>query len=448
MRYENKIPVIDVGIVSSAEISFTLNSTFIESSGHQEIEGTWKAFISGNKILLRKNASEIGFQSGIILSPKKSGDTSFTLHSVIIGVSFHWQQSEDQVFKGNLKLIIEDGRITAVNVISLEEYLKSVISSEMSATSSGELLKAHSVISRGWLLAQAEKRYFPGKRVSEFNSETRTEEEIVKWYDREDHINFDVCADDHCQRYQGITRASNPLVEKVIEYSEGEVLEYNGAVCDTRYYKCCGGVTELFENVWEPVNHPYLQRIVDNPVSSGLSVADLTDEGNAEKWIKERPDTFCNTSDRKILTQVLNDYDQMTNDFFRWKVRYNQDELSEIIKSRSGIDFGTVTDLVPVERGVSGRITRLRITGTKREIIIGKELEIRKILSKSHLYSSCFFVEKLEENTKTWFVLQGAGWGHGVGLCQIGAAVMGEMGYSYREILEHYFPGTVLRKRY
>jgi SpoIID/LytB domain protein len=386
--------------------------------------------------------------NGLFLIPSDEHDSSFTLHSVTIGVNFHWQRSEDQVFKGSLKFIVEDEKIAAVNVIPLEEYLKSVISSEMSAASSEELLKAHSVISRGWLLAQSEKRNAIGTGAAEFNSDTRTEDEIIKWYDREDHKNFDVCADDHCQRYQGITRASTPVVEKVIRATYGEVLMYHGAICDTRYYKCCGGATELFENVWEPVNHPYLQKVTDNSETSPGFDLDLTSHLNAEKWILGNPDAFCNTSDKKVLTQVLNDYDRETPDFFRWKVKYSQTELSELVKGRTGFDFGIITDLVPLERGVSGRIKRLKITGTNKTMIIGKELEIRKALSRTHLYSSCFSVNKLTEGPETYFVLNGAGWGHGVGLCQIGAAVMGSQGYAYREILDHYFPGSVLEKRY
>jgi len=404
--------------------------------------------LAGNRIILKNHESESEYYHDIVFSSGKGADASFTIHNVIIGVNFHWQRSEDQTFRGELKIIIENGKLTAVNVISLEEYLKSVISSEMSATSSEELLKAHSVISRGWLLAQSEKRKASQAVAQEFNSETRKGNEIIKWYDREDHLNFDVCADDHCQRYQGITRATTPSVEKVIEATTGEVLTYNGTICDTRYYKCCGGITELFENVWEPVNHPYLQKVTDNSeVTQGFET-DLTIESNAKKWILESPDAFCNTSDREVLKQVLNDYDQETNDFYRWKVRYSQKEVSDLVKLKTGIDFGTITDIKPLERGVSGRIIRLEITGTKKKIIIGKELEIRKALSKSHLYSSCFYVEKVVEEGITFFVLNGAGWGHGVGLCQIGAAVMGSKGYSYSEILEHYFPGSVLEKKY
>jgi stage II sporulation protein D len=442
------VPVINVGILSASEVSFTLNSPFIENAGHSELDGSWKAEVSGKGIVLKKKAIMLQFNSGLVLSENPGTDSSFTLHAVTIGVNFHWQRTEDQIFKGDLKLIVEDEKITAINIISLEEYLKSVISSEMSAASSEELLKAHAVISRSWLLAQKEKNNSSRKGESEFNSEIKTAYEIIKWYDREDHLNFDVCADDHCQRYQGITRSSAPVVEKAVERTAGEVLEYKGALCDTRYYKCCGGVTELFENVWEPVNHPYLKKVADCQEGSYDSRTGLTDEKGAEEWILGRPDAFCNTSDKKILTQVLNDYDLETIDFFRWKVRYSQAELSELVKSRTGIDFGIIMEMKPLERGASGRIIRLEISGTRRKMIIGKELEIRKSLSKSHLYSSCFFVEKVEENAITWFVLHGAGWGHGVGLCQIGAAVMGNRGYTYREILEHYFPGSVHVKRY
>jgi len=374
--------------------------------------------------------------------------SSFTLHAVTIGVDFHWQRNEDQVFQGSLKLIIGNDMITAVNVVSVEDYLVSVISSEMRATSSEEFLKAHAVISRSWLLAQIGKSNKIKAEGKKFNASTRTENEIVRWYDREDHQNYDVCADDHCQRYQGITRASSPAVEKVIDETSGEVLTYEGSICDTRYYKCCGGMTELFENTWEPVSQPYLQGIIDNPVSPEGYDTDLSKEDTVRKWILGSPEVFCNTSDWKVLSQVLNDYDQETNDFFRWKVTYSQDELSDLVKTRTGTNFGTITRLVPLERGASGRITRLKIEGTLKTMIIGKELEIRKSLSKSHLYSSCFFVEKHENPDETKFVFHGAGWGHGVGLCQIGAAMMGARGYSYREILMHYFRGALFEKLY
>jgi stage II sporulation protein D len=448
MNGKKNTPEIQVGIFSGEEISFTLNTFFRAGEEHDPIAGRWKAKASLNKLILQKDDIELVSENLLILVPTDPGIASFTLHDVTIGVDFHWQRKEDQVFKGKLRLFIENEKVFAVNVLSIEDYLTSVISSEMSATSSSELLKAHAVISRSWLLAQTGKSHSLDKSASKHNANIRTDDEITRWYDREDHKNFDVCADDHCQRYQGITRSSTPVVEQVIKETFGEVLAYEGNICDTRYYKCCGGITELFENVWEPVNHHYLQKVIDNPTLPDGYDTDIEKEENVNKWILGKPESFCNTTDKKILSQVLNDYDQETKDFYRWKVAYSQEELSELVKTRTGIDFGTITDLVPLDRGVSGRILRLKIQGTKKTMVIGKELEIRKALSKSHLYSSCFIVEKLVEKNETTFILHGAGWGHGVGLCQIGAAVMGAKGYSYREILMHYFRDAVLEKRY
>jgi stage II sporulation protein D len=443
-----KVPEIEVGIYSGEQISFDLNGLFQNSTGTFSESGKWIAACSDNKLIFRNEGKEIKLDETILLRPLNRENSSFTLHAVTIGVDFHWQRKEDQVFKGDLRLIIVDSRITAINVLSVEDYLISVISSEMKATSSEELLKAHAVISRSWLLAQIEKGRTLRKDTGKYNTHFRTDNEIVRWYDREEHQNFDVCADDHCQRYQGITRASTSIVEKVIEETYGEVLSFDGAICDTRYSKCCGGISELFENVWEPVNHPYLQRVIDNKLHPEGYNPDIETEANAEKWILGNPDAFCNTSDRNVLSQVLNDYDQETNDFFRWKVRYRQSELSDLVKNRTGIDFGKITDLIPIERGTSGRIIRLKVVGTEKTMIIGKELEIRKALSKTHLYSSCFFAEKTAGEEETAFVLHGAGWGHGVGLCQIGAAVMGSLGYSYSEILAHYFRDALLEKKY
>jgi stage II sporulation protein D len=441
-------PEIEVGIVSGEELSFTLNGSYRDNPGKIKIEGSWTARCSGTMIILQSNSRILEIEDGLQLFPVNSYENYFTLHSVTIGVNFHWQRKENQNFKGNLKLIIEEGKITAVNIISIEDYLVSVISSEMSATSSMELLKAHAVTSRSWLLAQIGKSKRLGKEKREYLTNFRTDTEIVRWYDREEHQNYDVCADDHCQRYQGITRASTLVVEEAIGKTSGEVLSYEGEICDARYSKCCGGISEFFEKVWEPVKHPYLQKVIDYPSKPKGFETDLQDEDNAKKWINGYPEAFCNTSDKKILTQVLNDFDQETNDFFRWKVAYTQKEISELVKLRTGIDFGTITDITPLERGDSGRIVRLKISGTEKTMIIGKELEIRKALSKTHLYSSCFFVKKLPKGDGIRFVLRGAGWGHGVGLCQIGAAVMGSKGYSYREILKHYFRGAVLEKRY
>jgi stage II sporulation protein D len=448
MKEKREAPEIQVGVYSGEEIIFTLNTPFRENSSGNSLKGRWIAAFSERKIILKNDDNKLESEIPVLLSPFDVHNSSFILHAVTIGLDFHWQRKEDQVFNGSLKLIIENDKITAVNVLSVEDYLTSVISSEMRATSSEEFLKAHAVISRSWLLAQIEKSNKIKAEGKNYNACTRTDNEIVRWYDREDHKNYDVCADDHCQRYQGITRASSPAVEKVIRETYGEVLTYEGSVCDTRYYKCCGGMTELFGNVWEPVDHPYLQGIIDNPAPPSGYCTELSKEDIAVKWIMGKPDAFCNTSDRQVLSQVLNDYDQETNDFFRWNVTYTQKELSDLVKTRTGIDFGIVTDIVPLKRGVSGRITRLRIKGTLKTMILGKELEIRKSLSKSHLYSSCFFVEKLGSHDEIRFVLHGAGWGHGVGLCQIGAAMMGAKGYSHNEILMHYFRGAILEKLY
>lgn len=448
MIQKGTVPEIQIGIFSGKEISFTLNSLFSVVNSGDLITGKFSASVSQGRIVLANGKNKIDLADPALLLPAGNMNSSFILHAVTIGIDFHWQRNEDQVFRGSLKLIIENEMLTAVNVISVEDYLTSVISSEMRATSSGEFLKAHAVISRSWLLAQIDKGNkikAEGEKIEAF---TRTENEIVRWYDREDHQNYDVCADDHCQRYQGITRASAPAVEKVIRETFGEVLTYEGSICDTRYYKCCGGMTELFENSWEPVSHPYLQGVFDNPVPpEGYSI-DLSDEETARKWILGSPAAFCNTSDREVLAQVLNDYDQETSDFFRWKVNYGQKELSGLVKERTGIDFGLINELIPVERGTSGRIIKLKISGTLKTMIIGRELEIRKSLSRSHLYSSCFFVERIGDADETRFIIHGAGWGHGVGLCQIGAAVMGARGYSYHEILLQYFRGAIFEKLY
>ena len=359
-----------------------------------------------------------------IIVKKNPINQSFIVKDVPIGIDFHWERKEDQEFKGDFEIIEESGKKRLINIVSIEDYLSSVISSEMSANGFLELLKAHTVISRSWLLAQKEKATQLRQSKENYSSITESKDEYIRWYDREDHEFFDVCADDHCQRYQGITRASSRIVKEAVEATSGEVLLYNGKICDTRFSKCCGGITEKFENCWEPVIHPYLESIED---------------------------PFCNTNDKKILQRVLNNYDQETEDFYRWKVSFSQEEISELIRQKSTWDFGSIIDLIPVERGVSGRIIKLKIVGSKLSKIVGKELFIRKLLSKSHLYSSAFEVEKEYKTGKdipASFTLKGSGWGHGVGLCQIGAAVMAKEGYSYQEILAHYFPNSTLKRIY
>jgi len=434
-------PFIHAGILlEQPKISFSLLAAY-KFNGKEYAPGDYSVEFSDGEILFNGQLyNEISFETD------RPHEDSFELKNVIIGVNFHWERKENQLFLGALKFIVENNAISAINIVSLEDYLTSVISSEMSATSSEELLKAHAVISRSWLLAQIQKNKLIRK---DYNTSFVTSTEIVRWYDREDHANFDVCADDHCQRYQGVTRQSAELVKKVIQETRGEVLLYENTICDARFSKCCGGVTETFENVWEPVIHPYLQAKPDS--EAGALPADLTGEESAEKWIRTSPPAYCNTQNAKVLKQVLNDYDQETSDFYRWKVDYSQHELANLIRERSGIDFGEIIDMQPLERGTSGRIIRLKIIGTKRVMTIGKELEIRRTLSRSHLYSSAFVVDAYNENNEgvpQLFTLTGAGWGHGVGLCQIGAAMMAEKGYSHEAILRHYFPTTEISRNY
>ncbi|MFW5725076.1 MAG: SpoIID/LytB domain-containing protein [Bacteroidota bacterium] len=442
--------IIQVGIMFAPQVKFKLWGEYRNTENGEIITGEGVAeLFSESEITLSLNGKKQNVALPFFLEPLKKEDCFFELKDVTIGINFHWERKEDQRFTGGLKIIREKNHLTAINVLPLEDYLRSVISSEMSATSSEELLKAHAVISRSWLLAQIEKEEKlrqTGPQKSGYFSET----EHIRWYDREDHVNFHVCADDHCQRYQGITRASTAAVDKAIEETFGQVLSYNGEICDARYSKCCGGVTETFENVWEPVDHPYLVRLTDLDHEPGGYDTQLDTEEKAEKWIRGNPEAFCNTTDKQILSQVLNDYDQETFDFFRWKKEYSQAEIRRLLRDRIGIEVGDILALEPVERGVSSRLIKLRIKGTAGTIIIGKELEIRKAFSDSHLYSSAFVVDALDvqNGIPQKFVLTGAGWGHGVGLCQIGAAVMGAKGYSYQDILSHYFRGAVLEKKY
>ncbi len=409
-------PIVTVGIVSGQTIRFLLNTPYLakgtEIAGEQEV-----SFSEGGILWNGKQYRELLFQP-------TSKDSSFSLSDVTIGVNFHWERKETQTFSGVLRLVVEADSICAINELPVENYLESVISSEMSATSSKELLKAHAVISRSWLLAQLVKRARGVENGDNFFSFIKKEDELIRWYDREDHTIFDVCADDHCQRYQGITRATNPYVAKAVRATRGQILLSNGEICDARFSKCCGGRTEEYQYCWENIRKPYLVSVEDE---------------------------FCNTSDPQIISQVLNDYDQETQDFYRWHVTYTQKELAALISDNMKMDFGQIVDLIPLERGKSGRISRLKIVGTKRSFTIGKELEIRRVLSKSHLLSSAFEVEKTfgKDNTvPTSFRLNGAGWGHGVGLCQIGAAVMGEKGYKYDEILLHYYQSAEIKKIY
>lgn len=437
-----KEPEINVGIVSAKEIHFTLNGHFF-AKGETVSDNQVVSFSEGGILWNESLYRELTFTP-------QDDQNSFSLYDVTIGLNYHWERQETQVFSGTLKLVVDEEKIVAINILPVEEYLTSVISSEMNANSSLELLKAHAVVSRSWLFAQIEKRKALSGKDEGFFSFTKTKEEYIRWYDREDHTIFDVCADDHCQRYQGITKATNATVAEAVKATRGRLLMYDKKICDARYSKCCGGATEEFENCWENTHYPYLSSIRDTDKEENLPLPDLTKEEEAERWIRKAPKSFCDTHDKKILSQILNNYDQETTDFYRWKVRYTQAELAELIRTNTKSDYGDIIDLIPVQRGPSGRICKLKIVGTLKTFTIGKEMEIRRVLSDSHLFSSAFVVDKgeVKEGIPQNFILSGAGWGHGVGLCQIGAAVMGEKGYSYEEILLHYYKGAEIRKFY
>lgn len=386
-------------------------------------------------------------------------EPTFELHDVTIGKGFHWERRETQKFAGALKIIVENNELTAVNVIGVEDYLLSVISSEMNQNSPEEFLKAHAVISRSWVMAQlahhgkiacdaAERESFlKCRNIAEVvtwlamhrhsvGNESHVPEapsgetEYIRWYDRSDHRNFDVCADDHCQRYQGLTRATEASVQKAIDATWGQVLTFGGELCDARFSKCCGGTTELFSTCWASDDKAYLPALPDTPGHLPLDTA------NADGTIVV---PFCSLADSPLLARVFNSYDRETTDFYRWTQVYELRELSALVREKSGVDIGELTALEPLAKGASGRIFRLRVVGTKNSFIVGKELEIRRILSPSHLRSSAFDAEFTSDGR---VILRGLGWGHGVGLCQIGAAVMADRGYGYRAILEHYYPGT------
>lgn len=411
--------------------------------------GNYSVSITDSKMILEGKDVFIIKEDDIILLPVFRTN-SFLLKNVTIGIHFHWEQKEDQRFTGGVRFLMENGKIRVINTVYLEDYLKSVISSEMNPASSMGLLKAHAVISRSWLLAQLNKNKQLSGSDEKYQTRFVSPDRIICWYDREDHSDFDVCADDHCQRYQGITKIIGAAASEAVETTMGEILWEGEEICDARFSKCCGGISESFENVWEPKKKRYLSSIADAEPLGHLPGVDLTSEKEAEKWILSLPDAFCNTSDSKIIAQVLPDFDRKTHDFFRWQVEYSQEQLSELIKQRSGRDFGNILALEPVERGHSGRIIELRIVGTRETIVVGKELEIRKWLSSTHLYSSAFIVryEDMKGGIPGRIILLGAGWGHGVGLCQIGAAVMGEKGFGYREILAHYFKNAIIKSYY
>ena len=447
---KGKQPNVNVGIVSGQKIHFSLNKPYLAKgemvTGEQEV-----AFSEGGILWNGNQYSSLTFHP-------QSADASFSLSDVTIGVNFHWERKETQTFLGTLHFVVESDKICAINELPVERYLESVISSEMSATSSLELLKAHAVISRSWLLAQMKKRREVAESGNNFFSFVKKDDRLIRWYDREDHTIFDVCADDHCQRYQGITKETSPHVAEAIRQTKGQILMDGDDICDARFSKCCGGVTEEFQYCWEDTPKNYLSSvrdIIQGVKSVGSAVPaplpSLQDEAAADAWIRSNPPAFCNTTDKKILSQVLNDYDQETADFYRWKVTLTQEKLKQLLDEKLKMNFGDILDLQAEERGKSGRISKLRIVGTEKTFVIGKELEIRRALSDTHLYSSAFVVDRCdidEKGVPQRFDIIGAGWGHGVGLCQIGAAVMGEEGFDYDAILLHYYQGAEIKKVY
>ncbi len=440
-----KQPIIKVGILTNQQSAkFFLNGPFVVNEKQKVDNVGFTVTVKGDMICLHQEENIIDEQKEFVFKPKGK-KSNFDIENVVIGIDFHWEQKEKETFEGNLLIINCNGKLSLINEIEVEKYLQSVISSEMNAESPYEYLKAHSIISRSWLLSQLDETKNSKAKHHNF---TLTENEIVKWYDREDHENFDVCADDHCQRYQGITKIHDNKALAAVKETFGMVLTYGGSVCDTRYSKCCGGFTEEFQNVWQDNEIQYLKSIYD---FDGHNFPALDSEKQANEFINSQPEAYCNTKDSELLRTILLDYDQITVDFYRWKLEMKQLGLVTLLKLKMGIDFGEILELKTLERGCSGRIKKLKIIGSKKEVTIGKELEIRRALSEKHLYSSAFTIEHVYvEDTKipVKFILRGAGWGHGVGFCQIGGAVMASNGKKFEEILYHYFRNSKLETVY
>lgn len=452
MRQIESEPIVSVGLMNAVEtVSFELQGDFADASGVRFNAGSYQAVTACGRVEV-VDAGGRRFSAGaeIKLSPMEP-TASFLVHDVIIGIDFHWQQKQDQQFQGALRLRLgADKRLTVINEVMVEAYLTSVISSEMSALADAELLKAHAVISRSWLLAQLPLWKKPRVKSEPKIEIVNGEKHLIRWYDQESHTDFDVCADDHCQRYQGITKATSPMVFDVIRATFGQVLTFNEELCDARFSKSCGGMTESFDAAWANEKFPYLAVAYDGETLPLEFALPLTEETNAEKWIRHPPPAFCNTTDAKVLGKILPDFDRATRDFYRWRITLAQEELQELLRRKLGIDFGAIHKLEPVERAASGRLVKLRIAGERETLVIGKELEIRRALSPSHLYSSAFVIETSGNDSKApeQFTLIGAGWGHGVGLCQIGAALMAERGYAFEPILAHYYHGSQLQALY
>jgi stage II sporulation protein D len=434
---------VAVGIMGAPSIAFTLNGDFTYAADKTATGKCTASLQSDGSICF------CGETYGELHLVPNGANSTFTLHGVTIGKKFHWERSEDETFAGELKIAVGNGELEAINILHIEKYLQSVISSEMSCNAPLEYLKTQAVVSRSWLARILQRRAEAAHDSATQHCDTHCGiERCIKWYENDAHTLYDVCADDHCQRYEGLQRASNPAALRAVNDTCGEVIVSGGEICDARFSKCCGGATERFSSCWSDNDVPYLSPVADTGSSTALP--DLTVESNAEAWIRNAPEAFCNTADEATLSQVLNGYDLETKDFFRWKEEYTNAQLSEILRRKSGIDFGSIVSLTPLQRGPSARIVQLMITGTKKRMIVGKELEIRRLLSDSHLKSSAFVVDCLDiaDGIPQRIVITGAGWGHGVGLCQIGAAVMAAEGYGYRQILQHYFRNSKIENIY
>ena len=449
MNTPNKPPVVKVGILSDERIEFGLYGDYSVYGFNEIFNGVIYAELKDDKIICSIERKTIEVSDEIQFDPTNEKVDYFLFNEIKIGETFHWENKEKERFRGSLLLKKYEGKIFVINLINIEDYLRSVISSEMSDKSTFQALKAHAVISRSWLLS-----HIYSKEQKENKNEHMVKDEnvaeYITWTKRQEHQLYDVCATDHCQRYHGITKLSTGMALHAVNETEGIVLNYQNKICDTRYSKCCGGITESFENVWEPEKIDYLTSVVDYKFEPENYNLDFANEESSKKWILHSPPAFCNTRDKNILSNILIDYDQKTHDFYRWEVKYSQKTLAKIIKKNTAIDFGDILDLIPGERGASSRLITLKIIGSKKTLIVGKELEIRRILSSTHLYSSAIVIEKQEikDGVPQKFIIKGAGWGHGVGLCQIGAAVMSAEGYEFDEILSHYFSRATLKKIY
>jgi stage II sporulation protein D len=453
---DNQEPLLRVGLMSGDRalptVKLTLGGRYKAQDGELLESGEYTASADGG--LVRLAGASLIIAPRLTLTPVDFYASRATIHGITIGVDFHWERSESQTFQGSVVLSLQSDGLLVINELPLEAYLVSVISSEMSASAPRELLRAHAIVSRSWLLAQMRNRYKPVGDMSRDEgaaADRSPETEMIRWWDRENHPDFDVCADDHCQRYQGISKAFSKEAFEAVRDTRGRVLMWGDEICDARYSKSCGGMTEEFRAAWADRDVPYLQAVYDGEVDVAGYPMPLSGESNAEAWIKCRPAALCNTESVELLARILPGFDQETRDFFRWEVQYSNEELSQMILDRTGLDLGRVISLEALERGKSARIIRLKIVGERQTIVIGKELQIRRALSRSHLYSSAFVVEVEPQKPSKYperLKLIGAGWGHGVGLCQIGAAVMAQRGYTHEEILSHYFGGTERRTIY